>query len=92
MSEKITNDIKQIIERFNETMKLQSPLLAIEVNILITSKCTDSNTIENCLDTLLTLTAHGFADDLFIRLLEYYKTVDAEGALFYWNEYDKTEE
>jgi hypothetical protein len=34
---------------------------------------------------------HGMGDKLFVRLLEYYKTVDPEGAMFYWNEYDKQE-
>ena len=53
---------------------------------------TDKNTIENTLDVLLSLTMHGFADDLFIKLLEYYKTINADGALFYWNEYDADED
>ena len=44
------------------------------------------------LDTILSLTYFGVGDDLYIKLLEYYKTVDAEGAAFYWNEYDKKEE
>lgn len=84
--------IKQIIQQFGESIKRQLPLLESEVHRLITIKSTDSNAIENCLDTLLSLTMHGFANDLFISLLEYYKTIDAEGALFYWNEYDNTEE
>lgn len=29
---------------------------------------------------------------LFVKLLEYYKTIDAEGAAFYWNEYDRDDE
>ncbi|WP_316812937.1 hypothetical protein [Pedobacter heparinus] len=84
--------IKQIIQQFSESIERQLPLLEIEVNRLITIKSTNISAIGNCLDTLLSLTIHGFADDVFVRLLEYYKTVDAEGALFYWNEYDNTEE
>jgi len=30
-------------------------------------------------------------DDLFIQLLEYYKMIDKEAVLFYWNEYDGKE-
>ncbi len=44
------------------------------------------------LDTILSLTDLGIGNDLFIKLLEYYKTIDAEGAIFYWNEYDRKEE
>jgi hypothetical protein len=38
------------------------------------------------------LTDLGIADELFIKLLEYYKSIDAKGAAFYWKEYDKEEE
>ncbi|MEZ4776493.1 MAG: hypothetical protein R3D00_25175 [Bacteroidia bacterium] len=87
------DDIKQIIEQFNDSIKQQLPLLESEVNTLISSKTTNGNAIECYLDTLVSLTIHGLANDLFIRLLEYYKTIDPEGAQFYWNEYDKfTEE
>lgn len=55
-------------------------------------KSAESNIIEHQLDTLLSLTIHGVGDTLFIQLLEYYKTIDAEGAVFYWNEYDKEED
>jgi len=91
MSDKALNDIKQIITQFNESIKQHLPLLESEVNTLISSKTTNRNAIEHCLDTLLSLTMHGIADNLFIRLLNYYKTVDSEGAGFYWNEYDKGE-
>lgn len=84
-------DVKQIVEQFNKSIKQQMPLLESEVNRLIASKTTDSNAIEHCLDTLVSLSLHGIGNDLFISLLEYYKTVDAEGAQFYWNEYDKDE-
>ena len=86
-----TNDIKQIILQFNNSIKAQMPVLEDVVSDLITTKNTDGNAIENCLDTLLSITVHGFGKEQFIRLLEYYKTIDAEGALFYWNEYDKKE-
>jgi len=31
----------------------------------------------------------GIGDDFFMQLVDYYKTIDAEGTLFYRNEYDK---
>ncbi len=87
--DKEINDLVQIIRSFNESLKKHLPALEKEVNTLIESKCKDNNTIEHVLDTLLSLTMHNIADNLFIRLLEYYKTVDAEAAMFYWKEYDK---
>ena len=58
---------------------------------MISEKSQDKNQIENTLETLLSLTTNGVADQLFIQLLDYYKTVDAEGAEFYWEEYDGEE-
>ena len=69
-------------------MKGQLPALEAEINDLIHSGNKDKNTIENTLDTLLSLTSLGAGKELFIRLLEYYKTIDVDGASFYWNEYD----
>ena len=80
-----------LIKSFNEQLAQQIPLLEEEIERLISSGNKESNVIENYLDTLLSLTMHGFADALFIRLLEYYKTIDLDGAMFYWNEYDKQE-
>ena len=90
-NKELVNDIGKIIKSFQESMKAHLPALKDEVNTLIETKCNQSNTIEYVLDTLLSLTIHGVADDLFIRLLEYYKTVDTEGATFYWKEYDEQE-
>jgi hypothetical protein len=69
-------------------LKGQLPALEAEINDLIHSGNKDKNTIENTLDTLLSLTSLGAGKELFIRLLEYYKTIDVDGASFYWNEYD----
>jgi hypothetical protein len=91
MAKDLFNDIKQTIIEFQNSLKQHLPALEAEINYLIQSKNRDKNTIENTLDTLLSITDMGVGKDLFIRLLEYYKTVDAEGAMFYWNEYDKDE-
>ena len=84
-------ELAGLIQSFNERLAQQMPLLEDEIERLISSGNTENNTIENYLDTLLSLTMHGFGDALFIRLLEYYKTIDLDGAMFYWNEYDKQE-
>jgi hypothetical protein len=92
MDKKLVDDISKIIQSFNESMQGYLPALEKEVNILIETKSKDGNSIEHSLDTLLSLTNHGMADDLFVRLLEYYKTVDSDGAIFYWNQYDEKED
>ncbi|ANI89713.1 hypothetical protein A9P82_10680 [Arachidicoccus ginsenosidimutans] len=86
------DDIKQLIRQFHETMEKQLPLLENEVQNIITNGITDQNTIGYYLDTLLSFIDYGLGKDIFIRLLEYYETIDTKGALFYWNEYNQNEE
>jgi len=85
-------DIKDFIHVFLENIKQQLPFFEAEIAALIAREEKDAMLIERQLDTLLSLTDLGIADELFIRLLEYYKSIDAEGAAFYWKEYDKEEE
>ncbi|RAI91486.1 hypothetical protein [Algoriphagus yeomjeoni] len=92
MEEDLFRSIKQSIESFQESLKGHLPALEAEINHLIQSGNQDKNTIENTLDTLLSLVDMGIGKELFVRLLEYYKTLDAEGAAFYWNEYDQDDE
>lgn len=80
-----------MIEAFQQSLQQHLPALEAEINHLIDSKNTDVNTIENTLDTLLSITDWGVGRELFVKLLEYYKSIDAEGAAFYWNEYDNDE-
>ena len=88
MPKDIFQNIKQIIVDFQQSIAQHLPALEQEVNQLIQSKSNDTNSIENTLDTLLSLIDMGMGKDLFIQLLEYYKTIDYDGAAFYWNEYD----
>jgi hypothetical protein len=90
--DKLVNDIKALIDDFNAALEKHLPALENKVNQIINEKCVNNNTIEHLLDSLLSLTMHGVGDALFIKLVDYYKTVDPEGALFYWNEYDNKEE
>lgn len=92
MVKNLHNIIVQIIQSFKNSLQAHLPALEKEVTALIETKCKDCRVIENYLDTLLSLTDHGVADELFIKLLDYYKTIDADGAAFYWNEYDKDDE
>ena len=92
MDKKLITEIGSIIQSFNQSLQSHLPALEKEVKRLINEKSVDAKTIEHYLDTLLSLTMHGIGDNLFVQLLDYYKTLDAEGALFYWNKYDKEEE
>ncbi len=89
MGKDLFQDIKKTIDAFQASLKGHLPALEAVIDDLIHSGNKDKNTIENTLDTLLSLTDMGVGKELFIRLLEYYKTIDTEGATFYWNEYNK---
>ncbi len=89
MEEDLFKNIKQSIVAFQESLTQHLPALEADVNQLIKSKNQNTKTIEHILDTLLSLTDMGIGENLFVKLLEYYKTVDEEGAAFYWKEYDK---
>ena len=85
------SELADLIKAFNAQLERYMPALETEVEQMIATVNTSNKVIEGYLDTLLSLTMHGTGDKLFVRLLEYYKTVDPEGAMFYWNEYDKQE-
>jgi hypothetical protein len=54
-----------------------------EVDAINTSRNRNEPLIENTLDTLLSISMHGVGDELFIKLLNYYKTVNSVGLIFY---------
>ena len=89
MNPEFLNNIKQLIQTFHEKMEEQMPALQQEVNELIVSKNKNPKQIEHSLDTLLSLATHGIAEPLFIKLLEYYKHIDSEGAAFYWEQFEQ---
>jgi len=91
MTKDITKDLLELIQEFNARLEQHLPALEQEVDAIISGKTKDPKIIENYLDTLLSLANHGIGEKPFIRLLEYYKTIDLDGAMFYWNEYDKQE-
>lgn len=90
--DKSVNDIKALIDNFNAELEKHLPAFEKEADRIISEKCTDNITIEFLLDSLLSLTILGVGDALYIKLVDYYKTVDPEGAIFYWNQYDSQDE
>ena len=84
--------IGQAIKGFQASMATHLPFLEQEVNTLIAQKSKDENAIEHLLDTLVSLTTAGIGEPLFIRLLEYYKTVNAEYAADYWRTFEEMNE
>lgn len=92
MNKRLVNEIEGLIQSFNQSLQEHIPVLEKEVRQLIDAKSADAKTIEHYLDTLLLLTTHGIGEKLFVQLLDHYKTINPEAALFYWNEYDKEEE
>lgn len=77
-------EIIQLIQEFQQSVAAHLPALDKEVNSIIENKETDIKVIENLLDTLLSLTTAGIGEKLFIKLLEYYKTINKEYAAEYW--------
>jgi hypothetical protein len=88
----LVNSIGQAIQSFQASMARHLPFLEAEVNVLIAQKSKDEKAIETLLDTLVSLTTAGIAVPLFIRLLEYYKTVNAPYAADYWNIFEDMNE
>ena len=87
--EDLIKDIKAIFSELQQSVDMQLPALEADVDKFINTKSQDGNAIEHHLDTLLSLASMGMGDELFVRLLDYYKTVDPEGAAFYWEEYTR---
>lgn len=87
--EKSIGDIINLIQHFKESMQSHLPVLEKEIDELIESNSTDTEKIMSYLDLLLSLINHGFGVSLFGKLLDYYKSLDEDGAMFYWYEYDK---
>lgn len=90
--DELVSKITTLIKGFHSQLASHLPALELEINRIIKEKKTNAREIENYLDTLLSLSQHGIGNALYIKLLEYYKTIDEEGARFYWEEYDGLED
>ncbi len=85
----LVSEISNLIKDFHQELESHLPALEKEIEVLIVNKNAKPIEIERYLDTFLSLSQHGIGNNLFVKLLEYYKNIDAEGARFYWEEYDK---
>lgn len=92
MENDLFQNIKQGFEAFQKSLQENLPAMEEEINRIISTENKDKNAIEHTLDILLSLTQIGIGEELFIKLLEYYKTIDTKGAAFYWNEFDSDNE
>ena len=79
--------LTQLIADSSEQFRSFLPMLEEEADHIISTKTTDPKIIEKLLDTLLSLTTAGIGNDLYIKMLDYYKTVDAVAAKEYWDIY-----
>ena len=70
MKKEAFEEISQLITAFQQNLQEYLPAFEPEINTIISEKSQDKNQIENTLETLLSLTAHGVADHLFIQLLD----------------------
>jgi hypothetical protein len=88
MKEFVDQIIPQILSLQN-LAKSQLPALQGELNFLISTHSQDGHQVEHLLDNFLDFMLLGVEEAQFIQLLEYYKTVDQEGAADYWRYYEE---
>ena len=86
------DEIARLIKSFHEKMAKLLPGLEAEVDQLIHSQSKNEQLIEQHLDTLLSLTQAGMGEKLFIKLLEYAKTVNPDISADYWRYYQELDE
>jgi hypothetical protein len=88
MKEFVDQIMPQILSLQN-LAKSQLTALEVELNFLINTLSQDEHRIEHLLDNFLNFMLLGVGEAEFIQLLEYYKTVDQEGAADYWRYYEE---
>ncbi|MEJ0104153.1 MAG: hypothetical protein WDO19_17015 [Bacteroidota bacterium] len=87
-----SKEIIQLIDKFQKFMSAHLPELESQVDSIIRKQEKDVKTIEHLLDSLVSLTTAGIGESLFIRLLNYYKTVDEKAAIDYWKIFEEMNE
>jgi len=92
MDEKFITEIKGMFESLHERMRQNLPFWENEVDTLIANRETDRNKIEWTFDYLLDYTRHGIGNELYLRLIAYYRTVNPDGAASYLKIYQDEEE
>ncbi|MBD1432348.1 hypothetical protein H8B06_05890 [Sphingobacterium sp. DN00404] len=92
MDEKFITEIRGMFESLHERMRQNLPFWENEVDIIIANQETDRNKIELTFDYLLDYTRHGIGNEVYLRLIGYYRTVDPEGAAYYLQIYQEQED
>ncbi len=92
MDEKFIKEIRGMFESLHELMRQNLPFWENEVDIIIANKETDRKKIEWTFDYLLDYTRHGIGNELYLRLIAYYRTVNPEGAASYLEMYQEQED
>lgn len=87
--DRLSKELTKLIGQSNKSLEAYLPSLQETVNSIITQHSTDIKAIEHLLDSLSSLLYGGIGHQLYLKLLEYYKTIDKEGADFYWNLYEE---
>jgi hypothetical protein len=87
--ENLVQNIGQQIQHICSLMEAQLPFLEEEINRIMDEPSRSGNEIAHLLDTLLDFGQMGVGEELFFRLLGYYKTVDAEAAEDYRRFYEE---
>ena len=87
MDEKIITEIRGMFEPIHERMRQNLSFWKNEIDLIIANKVIDQNKIERTFDYLLDYTRHGIGNELYLRLIAYYRTVNPEGAASYLQMY-----
>ncbi len=88
----LSKELSEFIRQFREKLGTYLPPLRNAVDNIIAQESSDTNAIGSLLDSISSLMYAGIGHQLYLRLLEYYKTVDSEGADFYWRLYEEITE
>ncbi len=87
--DKMAEELAKLIRQSNKSLEAYLPPLQKAVDNIINQKNADRKAIEHLLDSLSSLLYAGIGHQLYLKLLEHYKTVDSEGADFYWTLYEE---
>lgn len=89
---KLSDDLAKMIKQSHENLEAYLLFLEKAIDDIIAQKSSDVGAIEHLLDTVSSLMYAGIGHQLYLKLLEHYKTVDRDGADFYWKLYEEITE
>ena len=84
----ISDGLIDLAKKIHELHKIMYEMIKPEVTYIINKKVKNVNIIENTLDRLLDIPTDE-CYELFIKLCDYYATIDKEGAKFYLEAYEE---